>query len=131
MISITNPVVTKIPELYPENLETLRKLVDMVPAIASVDGVYEIELRVRVDDVDTWAVIGYGESGDPCVLRFESDPKPPVSNVRGGGFVSTVSPYTTTINELKEQTKPVTCSCGDWAGSNGKCGPNGCYNCPA
>lgn len=28
-------------------------------------------------------------------------------------------------------SEPVICRCGDWAGSNGSCGPNGCYNCPA
>lgn len=130
-MGIQVPIIQKIPELYPENLETLRKLVDMIPALASVDGVWEIELRVRVDDVSVWAVIGYGESGDPCVLRFESDPKPPVSSVRGTGLVSPSSPYISTINELKEQTMPIRCSCGDWAGPSGKCGPNGCYNCPA
>lgn len=116
---IQKPIIARIPELYPENLETLRKLVDMMPALASVDGVWEVELRVRVDDVDVWAVIGYGESGDPCVLRFESEPKPPTPVKRGEVF-------TTTINKADKL-----CSCGEWAGPSGKCGPNGCYNVPA
>lgn len=60
-----------IPELYPENLDTLKHIMARVPLLANIDGVYEIEIRVRVDDVDTWAIIGYGESGDPCLLRFE------------------------------------------------------------
>lgn len=67
-------------ELYSEDLETLRRLTDMLPALASVDGVFEIEIRVRVDDVFTWAVIGYGEAGDPCVLRFERDDTVKISN---------------------------------------------------
>ena len=63
----------KIPELYPENLETLRILSNRIAALAEVPGVFEVEIRVRLDDLSVWAVIGYGEAGDPCVLRFEKD----------------------------------------------------------
>lgn len=62
----------KIPELYPENLDTLKAVMNLLPALGQIDGIFEVEIRVRIDDVDVWAVIGYGESGDPCVVRFES-----------------------------------------------------------
>lgn len=64
-------VACKIPELYPENLRTLAAVMEQVEVLSSIDGVFEVEVRVRVDDVDIWAVLGYGESGDPCILRFE------------------------------------------------------------
>lgn len=60
-------------EFYRENLNTLLSVMDNLVDISHVDGVFEVEIRVRVDDVYTWAVIGFGESGDPCILRFESD----------------------------------------------------------
>lgn len=63
----------KIPELYPENLDTLKHIMARMDLFSKIDGVFEVEVRVRIDDLDTWAVIGYGESGDPCLLRF--DPK--------------------------------------------------------
>lgn len=62
----------KIPELYPEDLDTLKEVMNYLDTMASLSGIYEIEIRVRLDDDrDIWAVLGYGESGDPCVLRFE------------------------------------------------------------
>lgn len=63
-------------ELYPENLKTMLELMDKVEELAAINGVYEVEIRARVDDVETWTVLGYGESGDPCVLRFEEPEKP-------------------------------------------------------
>lgn len=63
-------------EWYPENLKSLLEVMDALPALAAIDGLFEIEVRVRVDDMETWAIIGYGESGDPCVLRFEEPIKP-------------------------------------------------------
>lgn len=63
--------VADIPELYLENLETLKELVIKLDELIIIKGIFEIEIRVRIDDVDTWAVIGYGESGDPAVVRFE------------------------------------------------------------
>lgn len=61
----------KIPELYPENLDTLKAVMENLERLSSIEGVFGIEIRVKVDDVDAWAVIGWGESGDPCLLRFE------------------------------------------------------------
>lgn len=60
-----------IPELYPENLETLKHVMARLDLLGKIEGVFEVEIYVRVDDVDTWAVIGYGDSGDPCLMRFE------------------------------------------------------------
>lgn len=62
-----------MPELYPENLDTLKTIIARIPTLSKIEGIYDIEIRVRMDDFDGWAVIGYGESGDPCLLRF--DPK--------------------------------------------------------
>lgn len=62
-------------ELYEEDLNTLITVLDCLEDLSKVEGLFEVEIRVRVDDVDTWAVVGYGESGDPCVLRFESAPE--------------------------------------------------------
>lgn len=61
----------QIPELYPENLDTLKHIMARMDLFGRIDGVFEVEVRVRIDDVDSWAVIGYGMAGDPCVLRFE------------------------------------------------------------
>lgn len=61
----------KTPELYPENLETLKHIMARLDLFGNIEGVFGIEVRVRIDDLDTWVVIGYGESGDPCLLRFE------------------------------------------------------------
>lgn len=66
-------VTCDTPELYPENLRTLQALMDQVENLSTIDGVFELEIRVRIDDLTSWAVIGWGESGDPCVLRFEKD----------------------------------------------------------
>src|SRR4029079_19490479 len=57
----------KIPELYPENLDTLKHIMARLDLFGNIDGVFEVAIRVRIDDLDTWAVIGYGESGDPCL----------------------------------------------------------------
>lgn len=62
--------VTKIPELHPEDLDTLARLIEELNNMLT-DGLFEIEIRVRLEEVGPWAVIGYGEAGDPCVLRFE------------------------------------------------------------
>lgn len=70
-------------ELYQDDLNTLLELLDRVEDLAMVNGVSEVEIRVRVNDESTWAILGYGESGNPCILRFEEDkkPEPPKNNV--------------------------------------------------
>lgn len=60
----------KIPELYQENLDALSNALREFEGIET-SGLFDLELRVKIDDVECWAVIGYGESGDPCILRFE------------------------------------------------------------
>lgn len=67
------------PELYTENLATLQAVMNNLIDISLVDGVFEVEIKVKVDDVVSWAVIGFGETGNPCVLRFECDPVEPVN----------------------------------------------------
>lgn len=63
----------KMPELYSENLDTLKTIMARIPMLSKIEDIYEVEIRVRIDGIDTWAVIGYGESGDPCLLRFDPD----------------------------------------------------------
>lgn len=60
------------PELYIENLATLQVVMSKLDNLVEINGVFDLEIRVKVDDVNSWAVIGYGESGDPCILRFEN-----------------------------------------------------------
>lgn len=60
-------------EIYKENLDTLSEVLSRVEDIVGVSGVFDAEIRVKVDDMETWVVMGYGESGDPCILRFEKD----------------------------------------------------------
>lgn len=60
------------PELYADDLDVLKTLMARLPTLAGIEGVTEIEIRVRMHDENSWAVIGYGEAGDPCVIRFES-----------------------------------------------------------
>lgn len=62
-----------IPELYDTDLQTFQYVMPILEDISRVDGVFSVEIRVKTDDVSTWAVIGWGESGDPCILRFEKD----------------------------------------------------------
>lgn len=59
-------------EFYEDNLHTLINVLDCLEDVSKIEGVFDVEVRVRVDDVETWAVVGYGDSGEPCVLRFEN-----------------------------------------------------------
>lgn len=67
-----NPVPVKAPtlELYQEDLLTLSRLLDYVEELAVQDGVIDVEIRVKFD-ADNWAVLAYGEAGDPAIIRFE------------------------------------------------------------
>lgn len=68
---VWNEINMKTPELYPEHLETLKHVMARIPLLANIDQIDEVEVRIRMNNVDIWAVIGYGEAGDPCLLRFE------------------------------------------------------------
>lgn len=63
----------KTPEIYLDDLVAIQKLMEKLQDISSVNNVFEVEIHARVDDVDTWTVIGWGEAGDPCILRFEKN----------------------------------------------------------
>lgn len=60
------------PELYLDDLVTIRQVMAKLDDIALVEGVFQTEIRVKTYDGSTWVVIGYGESGDPAILRFEN-----------------------------------------------------------
>lgn len=64
-------------ELYSTDLETLNILLQYVEDISS-EAIFMVEIRVKLHDERHWVVLGWGEAGDPCVLRFESDPEPVV-----------------------------------------------------
>lgn len=64
--------MTAVPELYLEDLQTLQKVMERLEDF-SISGVFAVEIKVKVDDTNTWAVIGWGEAGDPCLLRFEKE----------------------------------------------------------
>lgn len=77
-------------ELYDTDLETLKNLLGYVDKITEQVSVFEIEIKVRLDDTLDWVVLGYGEAGDPCVLRFEKDPIIQKPLQVGGG----INPFT-------------------------------------
>lgn len=69
--------IHRIPELYADNLNTLKRVLDALEQLTKIEGLFAAEIRVKVDDVESWAVIGWGEAGDPCILRFEDDVQKP------------------------------------------------------
>ena len=60
-------------EIYRDDLDALKALFEYLEDISAIDGVYQAEIRVKFDEANTWAVVGWGESGDPCLLRFDAD----------------------------------------------------------
>lgn len=65
--------IHRLPELYEDNLITLTKVLHALEDLTKIDGLFACEIRVKIDDVESWAVIGWGEAGEPAVLRFEDD----------------------------------------------------------
>lgn len=63
----------EVPELYREDLVVLTEVFDHLETLSQVSGVFAVEIRVKAADVNSWAVIGWSESGDPAILRFEQD----------------------------------------------------------
>lgn len=59
------------PELYKDDLKAIIRLLDSVEKIANDEAVFDVEVRVRLYGDNTWIVLGYGETGDPAVIRFE------------------------------------------------------------
>lgn len=68
---IPQPVKVPTFELYEDDLRNLANLLGYVEDVANQEGVFDVQIRVRFDDTEYWAVLGYGESGDPAVIRFE------------------------------------------------------------
>lgn len=59
-------------ELYDTDLHTLQQVLPYVETIThEVPDLFTIEIRMRTDDTDQWFVLGWGEAGDPAVLRIE------------------------------------------------------------
>ena len=61
------------PELTLEDLQTIQKALIYLEELAGIRGMHAVEIRMKTEDPTYWTVLGYGESGDPCVLRFEKD----------------------------------------------------------
>lgn len=72
--------IHRIPELYADNLNTLKRVLDALEQLTKIEGLFAAEIRVKVDDIESWAVIGWGEAGEPAILRFEDDFEPPTIN---------------------------------------------------
>lgn len=68
----TNVATYKMPELYEDDLIKITEVMGLLDTL-SCTGVFACEIRVKIDDMDTWIVIGYGEDGAPAILRFEKD----------------------------------------------------------
>lgn len=65
-------------ELYKEDLQMLQTVMDYLEDVTNgVEGLFSVEIRVKPADISSWIVIGWGEDGHPCVLRFEQDTPPP------------------------------------------------------
>lgn len=69
----TPPIHKPVPsfELYESDLRNLANLLGYVEDVANNEGVFDVQIRVRFDDTEYWAVLGYGEAGDPAIIRFE------------------------------------------------------------
>jgi hypothetical protein len=97
----------KFTELYGNDLEAFLNVFDHLDKVTGSLGlgVHEIEIRVRTYEDGNWAVIGWGESGDPCILRFESDPQPPPSVVKLPNLFLHNSNFPKTPCEIQEHMK--------------------------
>lgn len=61
------------PELTLDDLYTIGKALAYLEDIAEIQGMHAVEIRMKTEDPTYWTVLGYGEAGDPCVIRFEKD----------------------------------------------------------
>jgi len=120
----------RVPELYAANLAALSKVLQALEELSKIDGLFSVEIRVKVEDVDSWAVVGWAESGDPAVLRFEDDSNTTLIRTPGPLRSKPMDCADPKLSTFEPKT-PRRCRCGDFAQSSGSCGPNGCYNVPA
>ena len=56
-------------ELYDTDLSMLQEALNFVEPLSSIFGVKDVEIHVKGGD-GYWAILGWGEAGDPCILRF-------------------------------------------------------------
>lgn len=60
-------------ELYEGDLCTLQEVLQYLDSFMDIGGIVDVEIRIKPVNSNIWAVVGYGESGDPAVIRFEED----------------------------------------------------------
>lgn len=60
-------------ELYESDLDAIRQIFTQLENVSMINGVEEVEIRVKLFGSKTWTVIGWGEAGDPAAIRFEID----------------------------------------------------------
>lgn len=82
-------------ELYDTDLRTLAGLLGYVEDVANNEDVEDLEIRIKLVNSDVWAVLGYGEAGDPCVLRFEPTTK---VHINPNPFINPTPLFPYTIN---------------------------------
>lgn len=61
------------PELIAGDLRTIQTVMEYLEDISNGINAWETEIRVRLYEDHNWVVIGWTDSGDPAVLRFEVD----------------------------------------------------------
>lgn len=61
------------PELIAGDLQTISKVMAYLEDISNNINAWETEIRVRLYEDHNWVVIGWTDSGDPAILRFEVD----------------------------------------------------------
>lgn len=65
-------------ELIKSDITAVLEMMEHLDTLAAVQGTFEVEIRFRTEG-DDWITIGYGESGDPAVLKIEAvEPLAPV-----------------------------------------------------
>jgi hypothetical protein len=70
--SVKYSIQPPFPELYKDDLVAIVQVFDRLDDIGIIPGLEEVEISVRFFEDSSWIVIGYGETGEPCVLRIES-----------------------------------------------------------
>lgn len=87
-------------ELYNDDLEGLMQALGHLEDLSNIPNVFAVEIKLKFDDTNDWVVVGWGEAGDPCVLRFEKDERiAPVIPFVPGGFIKRDPQFPYTINK--------------------------------
>lgn len=88
-------------ELYKEDLEVAVEMFERLAEFASMPHLHEVEIRFRAND-GPWITVGYGEAGDPCILKIEPaySPNTNINDFGGGSYIYTINNLDS--NSIKE-----------------------------